>query len=565
MRYLVLACDYDGTLATHGRVNDGTLAALERLRASGRMLLLVTGRELHDLQQVFSHLHLFNLVVAENGALLYDPQTKSEHLLTDPPAETFVNALREHNVSPLSVGKAIVATSTPHETTVLRLIRELGLELQVSFNKGAVMVLPSGVNKASGLLAALKRLGLSAHNVVGVGDAENDHAFLNVCECSVAVDNALDSLKHRADMVTVAGHGAGVAELIRKILEDDLRQCQPPRHMLLLGRDKADEEIKINAYGPVLLIAGPSGSGKSTTLAGLLERATEAGYQFCLVDPEGDFEHIQNTVVVGSPDTPPHRTSVLELIDCFQNSIVNLLGVPMNDRPACLSSLLPAIQEKRALTGRPHWLVFDEAHHLLPVAWCPAPIAVPQQLFSTIFVTVHPDHMSEAALKLVGIVLAVGRSPRRTLEAFARAANVALPPGHENTALENNQALTWLRERNQILLLDVQPGKAERQRHRRKYAEGDIQEKSFYFRGPDNKLNLRAQNLALFLQIADGVDDETWMFHLRQGDYSEWVRVAIKDERLAQEVARIEAAKWDASESKSLIKAAIERLYTSAA
>ena len=46
------------------------------------------------------------------------------------------------------------------------------------FNKGAVMILPSGVNKATGLAAALEELGLSPHNVVGVGDAENDHAFL---------------------------------------------------------------------------------------------------------------------------------------------------------------------------------------------------------------------------------------------------------------------------------------------------------------------------------------------------------------------------------------------------
>jgi len=49
------------------------------------------------------------------------------------------------------------------------------------------MVLPAGINKASGLPAALARLRLSPLNVVGIGDAENDTAFLQACGCAVAV------------------------------------------------------------------------------------------------------------------------------------------------------------------------------------------------------------------------------------------------------------------------------------------------------------------------------------------------------------------------------------------
>ena len=84
------------------------------------------------------------------------------------------------------------------------------------------MVLPSGVNKATGMLAALKDIGLSAHNVVGIGDAENDHAFLAECGCAVAVANALSTLKERADVVTQGKQGQGVEELIEQLLEDDL-------------------------------------------------------------------------------------------------------------------------------------------------------------------------------------------------------------------------------------------------------------------------------------------------------------------------------------------------------
>lgn len=227
MRYHALACDYDGTLALDGRVNEHTVAALERLRDSGRRLILVTGRELEDLLGVFPHVHLFERVVAENGALLYRPATREITLLGEAPAEELITALRQRGVQPLSIGRGIVATWHPHETVVVKVIRDLGLELQVIFNKGAVMVLPSGMNKATGLKAALHELGLSPHNTVGVGDAENDHTFLSLCECSVAVANALPALKERVDWVTSGDHGAGVAELIDQIVAADLGELEP--------------------------------------------------------------------------------------------------------------------------------------------------------------------------------------------------------------------------------------------------------------------------------------------------------------------------------------------------
>src|SRR5262245_54271221 len=202
MRFLVLASDYDGTLAAHGAVSASTIAALERLRASGRKLVLVTGRELEDLFSVFPQYALFDRIVAENGALLYRPETREEKLLGEPPPAALLERLRARGVDPLAVGRVIVATREPNEHAVLESIHELGLQHQMIFNKGAVMVLPAGVNKATGLRAALAELSVSAHNAVGVGDAENDHALLAECELGVAVANALPTLKERADFVT---------------------------------------------------------------------------------------------------------------------------------------------------------------------------------------------------------------------------------------------------------------------------------------------------------------------------------------------------------------------------
>ncbi len=226
MRFLVLAADYDGTLACDGKVDDKTLDALGRLRASGRKLVLVTGRHLPDLQSVFPKLELFDRVVAENGGLLYRPATREEKPLAEAPDPRFISLLRERDV-PVTVGRVIVATWQPHDAEVLSAIRDLGLDLQVIFNKGAVMVLPSGVNKATGLRAALEELGISLHNVVSVGDAENDHSFLRISECAVAVANALPALKERADVVLDAPRGAGVTELIDRLLADDLMQYEP--------------------------------------------------------------------------------------------------------------------------------------------------------------------------------------------------------------------------------------------------------------------------------------------------------------------------------------------------
>ena len=222
MRYLAVATDYDGTLATDGLVSQEAVQALERLRASGRRLILVTGREVPDLLHVLRPVDLFDCIVAENGAVLYRPASCGTKILAERPPDQFIRALREKQVEPLSVGEVVVATSQSHDTTVLAVIEDLGLELQLIFNKGSLMVLPSGVNKATGLAAALADMGLSPHNVVGIGDAENDHALLSFCGFGVAVANAVPLLKERADLVTQAADGAGVAELAAKLLATDL-------------------------------------------------------------------------------------------------------------------------------------------------------------------------------------------------------------------------------------------------------------------------------------------------------------------------------------------------------
>lgn len=221
VRYLALAIDYDGTLAHDGKVDQLTLAALQRAREAGLKLVMVTGRELSHLFNTFAFCDLFDRVVAENGALLYEPATKTTRSFAAAPPPELLSVLAAKLI-PLSVGHSIVATVEPHEHAVLAAIRDLGIEWHVIFNKGSVMALPAGVTKATGLGPALSDLAVPAERTVGIGDAENDHAFLQLCGLAVAVANALPAIKAASDVVTTGAGGDGVIELIDRVMRNDL-------------------------------------------------------------------------------------------------------------------------------------------------------------------------------------------------------------------------------------------------------------------------------------------------------------------------------------------------------
>ena len=566
MHYVALAVDYDGTIAHHGVVDEATQAALRRLRAGARRLVLVTGRELDDLRRVGPPLDLFDLVVAENGALLFDPASGEATPLAEAPPERFVARLRELEVSPLSVGASIVATWEPNETAVLQAIRELGLDLQITFNKGAVMVLPGGVTKASGLRAALAKLELSPLNCVAVGDAENDLPFLEAAGLGVAVANALPSVKERVALVTEGDHGAGVAELVDRLLATDLVELDArstaPRVALVA---EAEGEAMYSPQRESLLVTGQSGGGKSTLVLGLLERIAARGFQWCVLDPEGDYEGTEGAVQEGTAESAPEAAQVLDLLRKTQGGVVaSLLALKLADRPAFLARLLPEILALRARVGRPHVVVVDEAHHMLSRDWDPGGAQVPAELEGFVFVTTTPDQVSPRVLACVNRLLVVGREAGRSVAAFCRARGLAEPGSVAAIPeLEPGEVLVFDPVGGEVRRLKAIPGTGERRRHRLKYAEGKLgEDTSFYFRGPEEKLNLRAHNLILFLDMGDGVDEATWEFHRRRGDFSGWMQDKVKDAELAAEVAAVEQGDADVAAARAAVRAAVEKRYT---
>jgi HAD superfamily hydrolase (TIGR01484 family) len=566
MYYLALAADYDGTLADRGHVEESTIERLRRLRETGRRLIMVTGREMADLKRVFAHTELFERIVAENGALIHTPATGEEEVLSPAPDPHFVRTLVERGVEPLSVGNSIVATWEPHQTLVLEVIKELGLELEVIFNKGAVMVLPTGVNKATGLAAALAQLGLSPHNVVGVGDAQNDHAFLRACGCSVAVANALDAVKGTADLVLAGSRGAGVEELIDLVMEHDYDLGPSPRNRTPVGEEETDRQAELSPRD-VALVAGSSGFGKSTLATALTERFAGKGFQFCIFDPEGDYDDLEDAVAVGDAASAPENEQVMKLLARPEtNVVVNTLGMTLAERPDFFASLYPEISGLRARTGRPHWLIVDEAHHLVPRQRDGASLALSSDASGTILITVHPDTISEDVLRMVTVVIAIGPEAPKVVETFCERTGRDVPFGL--AAPEREQVIYW-RPDSDIppRVIKAAMPRQSHKRHTRKYAEGTLDEqRSFYFRGPGGALNLRAQNLLIFAQMAEGIDDDTFEFHRHAGDFSRWFREQIGDDELADVAAAAEAdASLSADESRARIVAAVRERYTAPA
>jgi hypothetical protein len=368
-------------------------------------------------------------------------------------------------------------------------------------------------------------------------------------------------VKEKADIVTQQSHGAGVAELMQMVLTNELQM--PARRAIPLGTED-DREIAISPFGSSLLVSGASGAGKSTFVAGWLEVLMERNYQFCLIDPEGDYEAFPNTIAAGDEKHPP---SIEQLMQTLQNPatqvIANLMAVKVADRPHFFNQLLPRLLEMRARTGRPHWIVVDEAHHMLPPEWTLPAVEMTGALENIMLITVHPDHLAQAALQAVDTVLSIGHAPVKVFEAFGTATGAA-PHMVGPTELQQGEMLAWFPREGRTHRLRIRLSHTERLRHKRNYSSGELgEDNSFYFRGPKQALNLRAQNLTLFLQLADGVDDETWNYHLHRGDYSQWFRVAIKDEKLAEEVEQFERLdSLNPRESRDKIRDAVERRYT---
>ena len=545
--FRAVAVDFDGTLAGDGRPDAAVLAALDEVRARGVRVLLVTGRILAELHETFPDVdgHV-DAVVGENGAVLATPA--GTRRVAPPVPEELAAALTARDVS-CRHGLVLVACGGDVEHVVLDEVRRLGLDCQLVRNRSELMVLPAGVSKGTGLVEALDELGLSAHNTIAVGDAENDHSLLEVAEIGVAVDNAVESLKHHADLVLDLPDGAGVAELLRGPLVSGRERRCPGRWRVTLGHDEEGRAVDLPASQLNVLVAGGTGEGKSYVAGLIAEQLIGLGYTLVVVDPEGDHAglgRLRGVLVTGGDTYLLPAAEVTSLIRHRGLSVVvDLSCLDMDAQARYLREVPVEIEAQRRTTGLPQWVIFDEADRTVGR----------QGLALAVFdhaekghclVTWRPQDLSADALAGIDAVVAL-TSPRPAGALVDITAAVA--DAHRATIadlLTGEPGAAVLAHRGRPgapVAFGLAPRATSHLRHEHKYGHRGVPpERRFYFHAAVGAATgAVAANLTDLEAELSRSDRAVLRHHCTRGDISRWIDHVLHDPGLAVTVAAAEA------------------------
>ncbi len=422
MRFVALAAGFDGTLAHNGRYDDRCVEALKALAVTGRKLILVTARELRELLEIFPPARVFDYIVAENGAVMHQPASRESEILAQAPSEILLQELERRRIAPLNVGSSIITTSLANESEVRDAIHKLHLDCQLVANDGSLIVLPAGVNKASGVREALRQLGVSAHNLVVIGDAQNDLALFHLAEHSVAVQNADESLKQCADRTTSSAYCDGFLELARDLMDGDLAYA-PPKVRISLGHrrkgDRSDSrgggfaESSLAPYYDSLLVCGSRGQGKTLFTNRLFGELHVRGYQCCVIGADlcgADSPRPVGMRVFGHAYEAPRLSEIMSALEHPTESIaVNLAALPAESRPVFADALLLQLQALHDRVGRPHSVLVHQAHWLLPAALLSTSAARWSEM-TMVYSSAEPQRLPPEILEGVSTVIALGES-----------------------------------------------------------------------------------------------------------------------------------------------------------
>jgi phosphoglycolate phosphatase (TIGR01487 family) len=539
-----LALDYDGTLTGADRPDDAVLDAIRDVRAAGRAVILVTGRILSELRAVFPDVEReFDAVVGENGAVLVDADGVRD--LAEPVHPKLARSLAHRDI-PVRQGRVLLACDVEHVGAVVEEIARLELDCQVVRNRAALMVLPGGVTKGTGLVQALGNLGISRHSTLAVGDAENDHHLFAVCEIGVAVANAVDALKDRADLVLNEPDGAGVVQLLTGPLVRGEATLPPGVWQLTLGVNDAGLRVKIPASQVNLLITGASCSGKSYVAGLLVEQLVRLDYSVLVLDREGDHRPLgdrRGLLAVGGHEALPSPRHLAALLrHRFSSVVVDLSQQGEEQQRAYVEALAPVLLAQRAVTGLPHWIVFDEAHVLGAGEgdWAEA-LAAGDKGFC--FSTYRPDLLPAGHRNALDVLLYTDGGGAGEQEARRYAAELAGIREETLQAAEGPEpgraVLLRAHGTTSPIPFTVQHRTSGHVRHWHKYIDGRLPAPvRFYFTGPDQ--DRVAANLREFHRHLGASTPEVVEAHARRHDFSRWVGWVLQDDQLAETLADAE-------------------------
>ena len=546
MKFGVLALDYDGTIARDGILDPDVKTAIAEARARGIVVILVTGRILADLKHAAGDLQFVDAVVAENGAVLAFPNGHS-WLTGHPTPPVFLEELRRRAID-FAAGQSIVETDASLAPRILAVIHELELPLVLLFNRSRLMVLPQGISKATGLRQALTALRLSAHNAIGIGDAENDHDLLAACEIGVAVGWGSPALQRNAEEVVRGDGPAALAPYIRQAANT---MRLPPdrigRDRIVLGTAGDGTPLGFAIRGRNLLIAGDPRSGKSWATGLFCEQLMLHDYCTCVIDPEGDYEQLEalpRVLTWGGDDPLPSLPDLARMLRHPDMSVViNLSHVQYKEKVDYLRSLLPMLASLRRSTGLPHRIVVDEAHYFLNESNVRELLDL--DLGAYTLVTYRPSDLHADVRRAMEVICATRISnPQEakamqamfgdgkgdwgaTLAGLADGEAVLLPSAQEASA--------------RLQRFSLRPRLTAHVRHRSKYLDVPMQSgHEFVFTSDGKPVGPPSRTLQDFVSSLGSVSPGVLDGHARRGDFSRWIAEGFHDHPLASDVRKVE-------------------------
>lgn len=541
-----VAVDFDGTLTDASRACPDALAALDDIRAGGMRVVIVTGRITAELQAAFPEAWQHaDLIVAENGAVLV--RGCRRRLLADPVPGELAVALSRRGVA-CRRGEVLLACSGQDEPAVLKEVRRLGLECQLIRNRAELMVLPPGVSKGTGLAAGLADLGISVHNTVAIGDAENDHSLLAAAELGVAVANAVTALKSAADIVLTSDDGRGVATFLRGPIASGRLRVHSRRWRISLGELADGTPVSIPASQLNVLLTGVPQRGKSY-LAGLIaEQLIRLGYSVVVLDPEGDHTglgQLHDVLVTGSGGSLQTPEDLAAMVRHHHGGVVvDMSAAPADHRADYLRAAHRELESVRAAAGMPHWLIADEAQ--VPMARNSQTLFEPS-MAGYCLVTHRPEDLRPEALLSMDVVIALPGDPAGATADLVAAAGMM--PRAAATALISRagpgQAVLVDRGRPGTgLVFAIGKRETPHMRHWHKYSEGQLRpDRRFYFRRDwDTLTGVTAGSAGELQQALQACEDQVILHHCRHGDFSRWIAEVLGDPPLASAVAATEDA-----------------------
>jgi hydroxymethylpyrimidine pyrophosphatase-like HAD family hydrolase len=564
--FKALACDFDGTLASDDRIGPSVRDALERARKAGLRLILVTGRTFFELTRVCDCIEVFDGIVAENGAVIYHPGSA---MIRDqgPPVPSRLLAELDRRGIYYQVGRVIVGTARADEAGVKEALAAAGVTRDLIYNRAALMLLPAGVSKGSGVQHVLRFLGLSPHDVLALGDAENDLPLFDACGFSGCPGDSLPAVRERVDWVFPGAHGDGIAAAItEQILQDRLAVELSPRHRVSVGWVAATSEpVTIPARGVNVLIHGDPHSGKSWLAGALVERLVGARYAVCVIDPEGDYRVLARLpgvtwIEIQGPKDVDRALDGLVRAPAA-SAVLDLSLLPHAAKVALIERALRRIREIRRLVGRPHWVLIDEAHYSLHDEGVSAgALGLEDRGFC--FVTYRPSWLRERVARAVNVFILARTSGSEELGILGAALPAAVGDGggfSETLArLPRGEFLLVQRDPNHhlsALTFVAAPRQTVHVRHLMKYIDSCVPPgREFLFRGADGRVRGTADSVQSFRRVVATTPDDVLAHHAGCGDFSRWVRDVFADAELARQLRKIEA-RWQRGELADLRRA----------